>query len=342
MNKSLRRVLSFVCFASIAAAAAAQQLSCAKCHTDQAKTQPGTDMAHAMETPGNDPALTAHAPLEHQIGVYHYKIAENNGAPSYSVTDGTNTITLPIVWPFGRNSQTYVLEYKGQLYESFVSYYPGANGLDKTVGDQSVEPKTLEQAMGRLLSPFEAKSCFGCHSAGSIVNRRLDLSRVAPGVTCLRCHSDAGKHLQSIAQGKLDNLPPRLKTLSAEDVSTFCGQCHRTWQTVVRNRWLGPINLRFQPYRLENSKCFDGIDRRISCIACHDPHRQLVTDDKTYDAKCLACHSSKDRPTRAMVCHTATENCVSCHMPKIDLPGAHRAFTDHQIRIVHPGEPYPN
>jgi hypothetical protein len=29
-------------------------------------------------------------------------------------------------------------------------------------------------------------------------------------------------------------------------------------------------------------------------------------------------------------------------MPKIDLPGAHAKFTDHQIRIVRAGDPYPN
>jgi hypothetical protein len=299
-------------------------------------------MAHAIESPSNDPVLSSHAVLEQQIGAYHYRIAENHGRPTYSVTDGVNTITLPIVWPFGRNSQTYVLEDKGGLYEGFVSYYPGSNGLDRTVGDQSLEPKTLEEAMGRVLNPFEAKSCFGCHSARSIVDRKLDLTHVAPGVTCMRCHVDADKHLQSIVQGKLDYLPPRLKKLSSEDISNFCGQCHRTWQTVVRNRWFGLINLRFQPYRLENSKCFDGVDPRISCIACHDPHRQLVTDDKTYDVKCLACHGSENRPPHAQVCHTAKENCVSCHMPKTDLPGAHRAFTDHQIRIVRPGESYPN
>jgi formate-dependent nitrite reductase cytochrome c552 subunit len=34
-------------------------------------------------------------------------------------------------------------------------------------------------------------------------------------------------------------------------------------------------------------------------------------------------------------------NCVSCHMPKIELPGAHYKFSDHRIRIVKPNEPYP-
>ena len=299
-------------------------------------------MAHAMESFKEDPAPTSHPPLEDQVGPYHYTITNNNGAPTYSVTDGVNTITLPSSGPFGRNAQTYVLQYKDKLYEGFVSYYPAIGGLDRTVGDNSLAPKTLEQAMGRLVSPFEAKSCFGCHSTGAIVNHQLSLSTVTPGVACSRCHVNAEQHLQSISQGKLENVPPKLKNLSAEDVSNFCGQCHRTWQTVVQNRWLGLMNVRFQPYRLESSRCFDGVDTRISCIACHDPHKQLVTDDKTYDVKCLACHGSTNRPAQAKVCETAKENCVSCHMPKTALPGAHRTFTDHEIRIVKPGEPYPD
>jgi hypothetical protein len=32
---------------------------------------------------------------------------------------------------------------------------------------------------------------------------------------------------------------------------------------------------------------------------------------------------------------------VSCHMPTVELPGAHFKFTDHRIRIVRPGQPYP-
>jgi formate-dependent nitrite reductase cytochrome c552 subunit len=35
-------------------------------------------------------------------------------------------------------------------------------------------------------------------------------------------------------------------------------------------------------------------------------------------------------------------DCVTCHMPKLELPGAHFAFTDHYIRIVQPNIPYPD
>jgi Cytochrome c554 and c-prime len=95
----------------------------------------------------------------------------------------------------------------------------------------------------------------------------------------------------------------------------------------------------------------------MSCVACHDPHREIVRDDKTYDAKCLACHSTGAKPSAGMqaaqaaeparevamkTCPVSKSDCVSCHMPKVQLPGGHMIFSDHDIRVVRAGEPYPN
>jgi hypothetical protein len=41
-------------------------------------------------------------------------------------------------------------------------------------------------------------------------------------------------------------------------------------------------------------------------------------------------------------CPVAEKNCTSCHMPKIEVKAAHFNFTDHYIRIVRPGEKFPN
>ena len=97
----------------------------------------------------------------------------------------------------------------------------------------------------------------------------------------------------------------------------------------------GVLNVRFQPYRLTNSRCYNVADARIRCTACHDPHGPLDTGALAYDHKCTACHG-------AAACPAGKQSCVICHMPKIELPGAHARFTDHQIRIVRAGDPYPN
>ncbi len=60
-----------------------------------------------------------------------------------------------------------------------------------------------------------------------------------------------------------------------------------------------------------------------------------------YDAKCLACHSAS-QTANARSCPVADSGCTTCHMPKVDSPGMHQPFTDHQIRIVRAGEAYPD
>lgn len=280
-------------------------------------------------------------------GAYSYTVETSSGRSTYTVTDGTNTISVPIRWGFGTGGQTWVLECEGKLYDSLVSYYPSIDGLEVTMGEERIIPHTLEQAMGRELGPAEAKACFGCHTTNAVIGRKLNLASMQLGVTCEHCHLGTSAHLLDALQGDFTTAPPKLGKLSPEDISNFCGQCHHTWESVLRDHFDGPVNVRFQPYRLANSKCFDGADARISCLACHDPHQDLVRKDSSYDPKCLACHAvSTQSPAAARAgapaCPVAKADCVSCHMPKVNLPGGHMAFTDHQIRIVKPGEPYPN
>jgi len=289
-------------------------------------------MAHALELGQSDPALASHAKLSFRDGAYSYVIERR----TFTVSDGAGAVAVPIKWAFGANSQTYVLEYQGKLYESRVSYYPNIDALDLTMGDQDTHPRTLVEAMGRELSNGEARACFGCHATNAVANDQVRLDALTPGVQCAHCHAGADAHRQAIAQGKVGSIPAKLSRLSAEDMANFCGQCHRSFAEVVRNRLFGPVNVRFQPYRLTESKCFNGSDKRISCVACHDPHVEVVGEETSYDPKCQACHG-----VDAPVCRVAKSQCASCHMPKVDLAGAHQTFTDHYIRVVRKGEGYP-
>ncbi len=201
--------------------------------------------------------------------------------------------------------------------------------------------------MGRELSSSDTRTCFNCHATNAVHKGALTLNTLKAGVACEHCHQGALEHMSDAKLGSFESAPPSLKTYSSEDMSNFCGQCHRTWETVVRNRLRGEANVRFQPYRLANSKCFNGADPRISCVACHDPHQDVVRGAAAYDAKCLACHATSVHraatgSTEAKACPVAKSNCASCHMPKVNLPSGHLRFTDHQIRIVKPGDPYPN
>jgi hypothetical protein len=193
--------------------------------------------------------------------------------------------------------------------------------------------------------------CFGCHATAAVSRGRAQLDQMAPGVTCESCHGPGAEHIEAIKAGNLTAKrifnPGRLGPY--ELAQEFCGACHRSWETVMLLGMKGIGNIRFQPYRLHLSKCYDPEDRRIGCTACHDPHAARRHEPAFYDAKCASCHQSTARPRAgqtgarlAAICRVGTKNCVSCHMPKLEMPGSHFKFTDHNIRVAAPNAPYPD
>jgi hypothetical protein len=328
-------------WASIVSAQARQP--CASCHTTQANAQPQTSMAHAMELPAECTILKEHPILTFQEGKYSYRIERKGQQSIYTVTDGSETLNAPIGWAFGLGDagQTYVFEKDGTLYESRVSFYRSINGLDLTMGASNLKPANLIQAAGRSIGHAEKLLCFGCHSTNLVQHGEPDLQSLTPGVQCERCHGDATNHLAGVKSGNTTLAHMKsLRKMSAEDTSNFCGQCHRTWDEIASSGALGISNIRFQPYRLTNSKCYDSEDARIACTTCHDPHQEVNRTDANYDTRCQACHAG-GKPT-ARACKVAKENCVSCHMPKLELPGSHYKFTDHNIRVQRANASYPN
>jgi cytochrome c554/c'-like protein len=321
-------------------------VSCATCHEDEAVSQMSTPMAHAMERPGHNAVLAAHPHLSFRKDSYTYSVVTKGSQSVYTVTDGTRTISIPIVWAMGAQAQTWVLEREGKLYESRVSFYPSIGGLEITTGDERLTPRTLDEAVGRPIEMQEARACFNCHATNALHDHELQRETLHPGLSCERCHLGTRAHAAGMLAGSPTSpIFPSLGKMQTEDISNFCGQCHRTWETVVRAHWHGQADVRFQPYRLANSRCFNGADPRISCVACHDPHQNVVREITYYDSKCLACHgasSAADSAPRPKSCPVAKSKCASCHMPQIALPNGLLRFTDHQIRIVKDNEPYPN
>ena len=331
----------------LTATAAQAQQDCARCHASQAKSHIATSMARALERVEDCQILRANPKLAFEASGYRYSIAREGNRSTYTVTDGRETFTTPIEWAFGLGAagQTYVFERNGVRYESRVSFYKSINGLDLTMGVPKTAPADLKEAAGREMSKVDTSACFGCHSYKGVRGVELHLETLQPGVLCGNCHTGAEAHAAAIVKGDSKTAPPvKLKQAGAEEISDLCGKCHRTWADIASNGPRGIANVRFQPYRLANSKCYDAIDSRISCTACHDPHAEVERRPTAYDGKCLACHSTNARATAkpARVCRVNTKGCVTCHMPKYEIPGSHHQFSDHQIRIVRNNEPYPN
>ena len=341
---------------------------CAGCHAEKTHSQTHTSMARALFLPSQSAVLKSHPRLTYKVGTYSYEIVTDGSQSIYRVTDGKETLTEPILYAFGnaRIAQTFVFRHNGRLEEGRVSYYPAIDGLDWTIGDLLNPPPSVQEAAGRDIDSAEARNCFSCHGTAATVDYQLQLDHLVPGVSCEACHGPAAAHVAAMNAGDTANphifnpmkLPP--EKLSQE----FCGACHRSADTVGMMPNLGGIgNVRFQPYRLFNSRGHDPNNYHFACTACHDPHVELTSDSSAYDANCIGCHASASSdtdsappqkpappdmfskpaavPWQGKPCPVASERCVGCHMPKVELPGAHYKFTDHRIRVARPGDPYP-
>ena len=299
-------------------------------------------MAKALERPAESGVLRRHRGLTFQSGAYQYSITRQGEQSIYSVTDGKQTIAVPILYVFGQGKagQTYVLRHGGELYESRVSFYERVGGLDLTLGAPSAAPTSLEAALGRRMNQDDVRDCFGCHATAAVNGPKAQLDKLVPGVRCEACHGPGARHVAAVKAGNLKQKQIfNPAALGGDELNQeFCGACHRSASDVVTMPAAGGTgSVRFQPYRMFTSRCYSD-DRRISCTACHDPHADPEQAPEFYDAKCLACHQADGKGGAARAPHPKqTRGCVSCHMPKVELPGSHFKFTDHQIRVVKPG-----
>jgi Cytochrome c554 and c-prime len=315
---------------------------CASCHRANVASQQTTSMAQTASRSDRSAVLQAHDRLTFRGAGFSYTMTRTGGNTLLTVSDGAQLLSAPLAWAFGRGNvgQSYLFERDGRFHESRVSYYDSIKGLDYTPNRALTgAPTTIHEAMGRPIDDAEARRCFGCHTTASTTAAGFAVSRAIPGVTCEACHGPGRAHVNAMERGADRTraagtiLNPR--RLDASDSVDLCGACHATFWDVQLAGERGIAALRSQPFRLQSSRCWSG-DRRLACVACHDPHSPLVRDAGFYDSRCLACHqpgsaAATGQPPRS--CPVATSQCVTCHMPKYDVPEMHYAFTDHLIRI---------
>ncbi len=330
--------------------------ACRQCHADKFATQVKTAMRRTAFNANLSDALHAHPKLTFDVGPYRYLIETDAKHSLYTVTDGKQTLSSPLLWAFGtpRVGQSYLFKRAdGRFYEARVTYFSTLHDLGFTPSRDLLHPKDVEEAMDRQVPAAEVKQCFSCHTTAAVIGDQFNEEHLIPGVTCEACHGPGARHvadMKALMNGDLSAQKNDIFNsahLSPNDAVDFCGACHGTWWDVKLSGTHGPSTTRSAPYRLVESKCWGKTgDSRLVCTSCHDPHVPLQTDDASYDHACLRCHNTTvgaaltaEHPGKA--CPVAKKDCTSCHMPKVYVKEMHADFTDHCIRIVHPGEPFP-
>lgn len=289
-----------------------------------------------------------------RLGPYVYHVLPQGDDPKLTVSAGNQSISGDIVWTFGAGvvGQTFVLESKGKLSDAEITSFRGLDGgMDISPAHKPPKAGDWDSTLGERMTAKSGPRCFGCHTTTSTMKNRFDPKGATPGITCEGCHGPGLAHVVAANMNQIEDAKALIfnpRSLNPVESMDFCGACHMTSADVVESKLFVPSNVRFPPYRLEKSLCW-GIrgDQRLTCFSCHDPHKPLVRESRFYDDRCLSCHSPHvGTPTDRSVsipeiCPKATSNCTTCHMPKYDVPEMHAKFTDHFIRVVRPGEPYP-
>jgi hypothetical protein len=317
--------------------------ACAPCHVNQATTQPTTSMARTAMRAERSEVLRAPTQLTFTAGSYSYKIAsDRNQPPQYTVSSGSQSSSAALTWAFGVGNvgQSFLFERDGAVHEARVSYFDSIHALAFTPGRAVTAPRDLAEAMARPVGETELRRCFGCHFTAPTTEGKFNPAAAIPGVTCEACHGPGRQHADAMKQRRSVSgdapmfIPSRARPQESVD---FCGACHATFFDIAHTGQQGLPSLRSQPYRLQLSQCWKAKDARVTCVACHDPHRPLVTDPVAYDDRCLSCHVTAGVPPTTeragRPCPVGNSRCATCHMPKYDVPEMHHQFTDHRIQL---------
>ena len=323
--------------------------SCNQCHRQGAEF---TSMRHAAETGDNTQFLTGRS-LSLEVAPFRYGLTSTPQGLSYGVSDGDRKLSQKLAWVIGAGdlARTFLYQSNGRWMQSEMSFYTKPASLDITTGLGRSSGSTLPAALGQQLSAEDARSCFSCHTVHATTSAGLEPLHAEPGLGCEACHGPGHQHVDRMAvthESGTSNAIFDPSKLSPSDSIDFCGSCHRTSADAKLSvtQAFDTTVIRFQPYRLEESKCWRATrDQRLTCVACHDPHKPLERDALFYDGQCLQCHNPVAKVAvsahTTQVCPKASSNCVSCHMPKVAIASMHGEFTDHYIRVVRAGEPSP-
>lgn len=250
---------------------------------------------------------------------------------------------------------------KGEHRALRISHYRTAadSGWGPTAGDVGHSDAPEDRLGQRIDVRDGVVRCLYCH-----VTRSRDFRDPPPaggptpaaadrGIGCERCHGPGGNHLRAIARDFKDakgSADFAIVNVAGEPGATAngqCAECHTVgFPPEIERAPDDPRFVRSPGVTFAASRCFTESGGAMSCMTCHDPHRQAEHSAAFYEAKCLTCHPAPEKGPRlssgektrstgegAPCPVNPAKGCLSCHMPRVPMPTLHTALTDHDIRV---------
>ena len=90
-----------------------------------------------------------------------------------------------------------------------------------------------------------------------------------------------------------------------------CRDCHIVGDaTEIENRREESIWVRSPGITMTFSRCYTESSGALSCLTCHDPHRDSERSASFYEQKCLACHQTAGSPSGASTKPAPAGSCL--------------------------------
>jgi hypothetical protein len=245
-----------------------------------------------------------------------------------------------IVIGSGTRGQTYLSWLGNSLFQLPVSYFRHTNNWANSPG---YLPHKID-----FNRPIIAR-CLECHStyanktsAPGHQPEAFDRNQIIYGITCEKCHGPAAKHVAFQTQhpeetkGKYILNPA---AMSGRQNLELCALCHGgrlhpskpSFQFTAGDRLAdyffpdtskpdpADIDVHGNQYGLlSSSKCFR-ISGTMTCVTCHDPHKNQRGQLALFSQRCMDCHNKEHGnfcKMEAEIGPGIVQNCIDCHMPK--------------------------
>ncbi len=275
----------------------------------------------------------------------YLKIEQNNGLfyQKAYLKDSDSLITshkIDLVIGSGVKGQSFLNWRADSLFQIHTSYFTKSNSWIKSPGFRDSILQNNRRTSAR---------CLECHTtyvetrvSDSQKNRNAyNKNRFINGIDCERCHGPAGEHVKFHKEHPKKLEAKHIKTtksLTRQQQLDACALCHSGPRKLKMkpefsytigedlNKFSSPdffstrreLDVHGNQYgMLMASKCFKESET-MTCATCHDPHKNERSNTSKFINKCISCHDKSSDCSLDMTTRTnSTQNCITCHMPKI-------------------------